>query len=263
MATDTTQQVITFDGVKDYIELGSKPVYQVQALTLEAWVCPAAQSNKFGGIVSKMYDHFAPGSFTKSGYGILSSGDNGIKFALVPKAGPTLYKDSGKDTLTTGKWHHVAFTYDGQTMRGYIDGKELLTEPAPAAGIEYDPDNSLSIGRYHDKDEVHYFRGKITEVRLWNQARSSKQITDHKDTRLTGSEAGLVSYWSLNGDTRDYCRHSSGGIPKRRFPLRRHLAKREARFSPSPQRSAGQRCSEGRAYQNSGADCSEDPQASD
>ena len=60
-----------------------------------------------------------------------------------------------------GKWHHVAFTYDGTTRKIYIDG-ELKKSDTPSGTLP-PSGNPLQIGKYYGGTE---FNGIIDEVRI-------------------------------------------------------------------------------------------------
>lgn len=86
----------------------------------------------------------------------------------------------------------------------YIDGQ-------PAGYVRYEgtvgsSNNAVEIGRAYDlqKQEFAYFKGQISEVRLWNQVRDGGWIraqdgseTDGTDAgqEIRGNEKGLVSWW--------------------------------------------------------------------
>ena len=38
----------------------------------------------------------------------------------------------------------------------------------------------------------------MSEVRIWNQARTAEEISADMNQRLTGQESGLVGYWTLD-----------------------------------------------------------------
>ena len=69
------------------------------------------------------------------------------------------------DVITTNKWHHVAFTFDGKETGLYIDG-ELVHSSDAADGLTPHPTPITVIGRY--------FLGKIDEVRAWNIPRTQE-----------------------------------------------------------------------------------------
>ena len=83
-------------------------------------------------------------------------------------------------------------------MRLYVDGEEKGGQAVESGGIDYDPSNSLSIGRFQDNDEDFRWIGMIDEVRLWSVTRSPGQIKASMQRRLKGDEAGLVGYWNFD-----------------------------------------------------------------
>jgi hypothetical protein len=78
---------------------------------------------------------------------------------------------SSQDT----NWHHIAATYNGSTMKLYIDG----TEDASTAASLTIPDNSspLLIGSTYGSggrgETQGYFNGLLDEVRISNSARTT------------------------------------------------------------------------------------------
>lgn len=58
----------------------------------------------------------------------------------------------------------------------------------------------FSIGQDWDPPGLtsDFFKGNITDVRIWNYARSQQEILDAMNAELRGDESGLVGYWKLN-----------------------------------------------------------------
>lgn len=188
----TTQQyVLGFDGQDDCVNLGKKPEFKIEkTITLEAWICVAAQK-RWAGIICNSFH-------TESGYGLFFNGSSGIYFGLkLPSAG-IQYPSSGANTIKLNQWHHIAGTYDGQEMKLYVDGVEKAKQAIAGTNINYDPENDLLLGMYTNGDEFHVFPGKIAEVRLWNVTRSPEEIQAAMNHRLQGNETGLVAYLPLN-----------------------------------------------------------------
>ena len=44
-----------------------------------------------------------------------------------------------------------------------------------------------------------FHNGQISDVRIWNVARTPAEIQANYTNRLTGTEPGLVGYWPLTG----------------------------------------------------------------
>lgn len=82
--------------------------------------------------------------------------------------------------LPPGRWVHLAGTFDGQTIRVYMDGEEcgLMERPGPM-GINNFP---IFLGSYV-ADHTAHFSGLLDEVQLYNRALSLKEIRILSDNR--------------------------------------------------------------------------------
>jgi hypothetical protein len=91
-------------------------------------------------------------------------------------------------SLETGRWHHVAGTYDGTERRIYLDGK--LDASAPATGmislgrgyvigaqnLKYDAKHVLNTEQAGRYTVAAPFPGVLDEVRVWNRALSADEL---------------------------------------------------------------------------------------
>jgi hypothetical protein len=69
-----------------------------------------------------------------------------------------------------GKWHNAAGTYDGSTVRLFIDGKEIGTGTAGGAPIGYDtPSGNTTLGAYVGSCDLTLI-GDLDEVSIWKKA---------------------------------------------------------------------------------------------
>lgn len=59
----------------------------------------------------------------------------------------------------------------------------------------------------------HYWQGYLTELSIWNQARSQEEIQKDMYQYPLGDEIGLVTYLSLNGNVEDQTSYNNNGIP--------------------------------------------------
>lgn len=111
----------------------------------------------------------------------------------------------------TGKWYHLAATYDGSVARVLVNGTEIGSEDLSGA-IPID-DSALEIGRGDPNySGGEYFDGTLDDIRLWSQARSEAQIRGDATTRVTGKEPGLVAGWEFDdGSARDVLGHGADG----------------------------------------------------
>jgi Concanavalin A-like lectin/glucanases superfamily len=109
------------------------------------------------------------------------------------------FHDAG--TVPARQWTHVAVTYDGTAQKHYING-ELIRSFAvsgPPAG------SSAPLWIGGDVSWVYSPDGAVTELRLWNVARTIDQIRATINVPLTSADAppGLVAAWSLGANGND------------------------------------------------------------
>jgi len=151
------------------VDCGSALGNDVQStLTLAAWV----NANAFidwAGILTK-------GTNT-SPYAMQTWHDGSLRFTANWNSPPgSVGSGSWNSTtkLAANQWYHVAVTYDGATVRFYINGLPDANQPSVALhfGVVNEP---LTIGAdLPGGDE--YFSGTIRDVRLYGRALSSAEI---------------------------------------------------------------------------------------
>jgi prepilin-type N-terminal cleavage/methylation domain-containing protein len=79
----------------------------------------------------------------------------------------------GGTTLANGKWYQVAGTYDGATIKTYVNG--ALDRQVAAPGSMDIVSNALNIGKTAD-GVANYFNGLIDDARVYNRALSAAEI---------------------------------------------------------------------------------------
>jgi hypothetical protein len=85
--------------------------------------------------------------------------------------------------LTTGQWHHVAFTADGTTLRLFRDGQIIGSQPYSGQFIQTSS-NVLSIGaKLNDPGTAvdisaagGVWNGRIDEVAIWSRGLTSEEL---------------------------------------------------------------------------------------
>ena len=128
-------------------------------MTLEAWVDPSATSSGWRDVIYKGNDNYylegtSAGIGAPTGGGTFS-GANANAFGSSP--------------LTSNAWSYLALTYDGATLRLYVNGS--LVGSQARAGAIASSTNPLQIGG--DSLYGQYFSGLIDEVRIYNVAACS------------------------------------------------------------------------------------------
>ncbi|MFA7272306.1 MAG: LamG-like jellyroll fold domain-containing protein [Crocinitomicaceae bacterium] len=185
-----------FDFASTYINVpNSTSLNPSTSITLEAWI----KADTYAGnswenvIISK--DGWGTGN---QGY-TLRTGAGGILSFNFSSAG--VWKEvTTSAVMTIGNWYHVAASYDGTTLRIYVNGVELntLAFSGPITNGAYD----VTIGKMaYLAGGTRYFDGQIDEVKIWSTALTNTQIKDYMCKKVTSSHpsfASLAGYWNLD-----------------------------------------------------------------
>jgi methionine-rich copper-binding protein CopC len=179
-------QALSFDGSNDWVTVADAAALDfTSALTLEAWVRPASQ-NDFATVVMKE-------SSTGMVYGLYASdgANNPPSAYLIANNDPSV---RGSSVLPVNAWSHLATTYDGSSLKIYVNG-ELVGTQAATGNISTSPD-PLRIGGNEFWGE--WFSGLIDEVRVYNRALGEGEIRYDMSTPIGGSPDATLPTGSIN-----------------------------------------------------------------
>lgn len=101
----------------------------------------------------------------------------------IPQA-PWSHHLVAPEALPVGRWVHMAGTFDGRTMRLFVDGDEVaaIDRPGPVNPSHFD----LVIGGFTPRGPAH-FVGLVDEVRLFSRALTADEIRRHRRAVLEAS----------------------------------------------------------------------------
>lgn len=162
-------------------------------LTMEAWVYPTSTS--------------------AGNHHVFSTENGGLDWSLL-RNGATWYVYTGEGNRSTGiavtlnQWQHIAAVFiPGYGVKFYKNG--VLTN---ILFIAYDAaDNNVNIGRNPGAAGTE-FPGRIDEARIWNVQRTQAQIIASMNTKLSGTQTGLLGYWNFdNGTAKDISGGNNNG----------------------------------------------------
>jgi hypothetical protein len=166
------------------------PLSGLSALTLEARVRAELLGAPARG---------APTQWAANTFLFLWVQSDGTLQALVMTAGGQLTATTTV-VLAAGREYHVAMTYDGTTLRVFVDGVQNGNQPTGNALVTNAGSIPLLIGGY--SNGALNWRGTIRDVRVWSRALTAAELGAYVP-RLSGRELGLVGWWPLDGDTLD------------------------------------------------------------
>jgi hypothetical protein len=153
---------ISFDGVDDYVDLGSKGLPkgnepQTVAFYFQIDAVPKTPSQSIL-VLSDL-----PNSLTQMG---LRHG----KLALWKRGGTIIVS---ANMPSSNLWHHFAYTFNGKEHKLYLDGKLQDTSVVETNTSSY---KILELGRWSGEGGKEYFQGSIDDVRIYTRVLKDSEI---------------------------------------------------------------------------------------
>ena len=143
-------------------------------MTLSAWINPTASQSGWRTIMQSQTDAYflnasnSAGPLRPSGGGTFGAG---TAYVSGPTASPV------------NAWTHVALTYDGTTLRLFVNGIQAATKAT--TGTIQATANPLWIGG--NSPTASTSTGLIDEVRVYNRALTQAEIQADMSTPVPGS----------------------------------------------------------------------------
>ncbi len=105
-------------------------------------------------------------------------------------------------SIPMGTLAHVAMTFDGTTLRLYINGQLDSQVATPTSVVYYSTSMPVLIGACNfGAGYSRSFQGLIDEVRIWDHARTPAEIASIPSCQHTGPQVGLLAAWEFDGAT--------------------------------------------------------------
>ena len=186
-------KAVSFANRGDLVTIADHPSLDLaNAFTLEAWVRPSSSSNTRTVLIKEV-----PGDLAYALY----SNDSTERPMVWARSGGTTFSAAGNNRLTTGTWTHLAATYNGSTLRLYVNGisvsSRAMTGTLNSSGMP------LRIGGTTIWDE--WFRGLIDDVRIYNRAPVGGRDSDrHGDAGGRGRHHGAGDHGDRTGQWRHH-----------------------------------------------------------
>lgn len=183
-----------YDFNSSYLNVPNSTSLNSTVITLEAWIKADSWATNIWENVIISKDGWATGD---QGY-CLRAGANGALSFLIGDG--TWHEATSTALMGVGKWYHVAGTYDGTTMRAFINGVQVgsLTYTGAISTTSY----NLAIGKMtYSAGGTRYFDGMIDEVRIWNSALPESSLKQYmcKKMDITHPQfSNLVAHYNLD-----------------------------------------------------------------
>lgn len=202
-------RMLELNGSSSYVSTGSINL-SGGSITMMCWVKPKTFKSSNPYISSLM------GTEVGTNSALLRLGDGGLaaeKVQFVLRIGSGQTKLDGNKSLKANQWYHIAATYDGSTMRIYIDG---ILDASKSQTGSITSNSTFEIGRNYANSRI--LDGQIDEVSVWNTGLSQATIRDWMCQTITSTHpnySNLQGYWKFDeasgGTTTDHSGNNRTG----------------------------------------------------
>ena len=156
---------LDFDNTDDYIIISNSPTINPDYITIGAWVKTSAT-----GVIDQIFTKDMPAlrvwQFRKLDTNVIN---------FIPFNAASNGNELGTTNIADGNWHFVVGTWDGVTVRVYVDGREDGNGSALTGSLRTGQTNNAFIGRSENIDPG-YWDGQIDLAFLYNRALSASEV---------------------------------------------------------------------------------------
>ena len=164
-------RALSFDGINDWVTIAdANDLDLTNGMTLEAWVKPNGLAGWNTILLKEANSTLA--------YALYANDGNPWP-AVTIRIGNGDYSAVGTSRLPLGIWTHLAATYDGTTLRLYVNGTQVGSRPQ--TGNMNATNRALRIGGNAVWTDE-FFNGLIDDVRVYNRALTAGEIQTDMNT---------------------------------------------------------------------------------
>ncbi len=180
---------LDFDGTNDYVQIPYNSTLTPEILSMQMYVKINANNGLPQSVITS-----GGNSGGYMGFGIYAMPDDTWDL-FVGNGGASFITITGP-TISYGTWTNLAATYDGTTVRFYVNGtlaNSLVTTVTTNTSLP----TRLGAGN-SEGSPMYFFGGELDELSIWNSILTPSGISARMNHSLTGNEAGLLAYYNFN-----------------------------------------------------------------
>ena len=163
---------LSFDGVNDWVTVAdANDLDLTTGMTIEAWVYPTTANSAWRTVLAKELG----GDLA---YAMQANSTAGRPYGLITTSGEQLAQ--GSAPIPANAWSHMTTTYDGTTLRLYVNGALVGTKAT--SGPIATTNLPLHIGGNAGHGE--WFQGRLDDIRIYNRPLTAAEIQTDMNTAV-------------------------------------------------------------------------------
>jgi|GEM_PF-5642743 len=180
-----------FDGSNDYISVPhNESLVLTDRATFETWIKVGSFGSGPKFICTRSTYYGNPGGYK---FGMWGS----TMRLLWGNTNTTYFDVVSASSLVANAWTHVAVTYEGSTVKWYINGNLNSTTTVTPRVLNVTSD-SLLFGKLNEPGYSYAFCGYLDRFRIWNCVRTQQEIQGNMNGVVPPGTAGLVAQFTFN-----------------------------------------------------------------
>ncbi|WP_276132624.1 choice-of-anchor L domain-containing protein [Polluticoccus soli] len=188
-------KALHFDGINDWIGIPVMPAINSIPVTLEAMVKPELRPEGDVFYPNNVLSNDLPGNYGL-GFGV-NVYNGGSRIVIEYKNG--FHEILNAPGIVADQWSHVAVVYNLGNFKVFVNGTEVAS--INHAAVALNNTVHMHIGKHNDDAGYgtrRFFKGAIDEVRVWNRALCSAEITAQYSCQLNGQGNGLFANYNFD-----------------------------------------------------------------
>ena len=174
-----TDNAAAFNGSSSYVSLGQPAAFQQSQFSIEGWFKTTSTA---AGL---------PKIYRRTSYGNMLGLDAGRPYVRYFDAAANQLTARSPSSYADGAWHHAVGTFDGTTLKIYVDGVLVSSTPTTAPVYYGSGSGGAAIGR-DGASSNGYFNGTLDDVALYPVPMKPSRVAAHY---LAGRSAPASPAW--------------------------------------------------------------------
>jgi hypothetical protein len=208
-----------FNGSSSYIPI-SQGSFDISTMSLGSWFNTSNTSQNYQTI----FNNYSQTSGQNRGWYVRYETGGNIRVRGFSSSNSEVLDALISTTINQNEWYHIVVTITSTEVKIYKNGSQIGTTQSLSSPIGYSSYAGLpTIGAYRSAISTYanYFNGKIDQVRIFNKALSSSEVTTlygetsasaTKSTTDIFDDGSGVALYELEGNANDSGRFGRGAI---------------------------------------------------